>query len=187
MQQDFWLLIDMEMEMFMNQYTDTIKHVLAIVGVIKPIILIAVIIYAIILWSKGIFPVLYRLGNGLSRRRIAVFAKSENIESMTILLLDSKLFKQKNIIRITAISDLGRAEEASVYLVHWHDWADNIDALLKMKHDRFPLIVYAPYDKGRIPDDQMKALDGKRNTAITNFRGRLLNDVVTAMITTSFK
>jgi hypothetical protein len=46
------------------------------------------------------------------------------------------------------------------------------------------MIVYAPYNKGRIPDDQMENLDGKRNTSVTNFRGRLLNDVVTAMITT---
>jgi hypothetical protein len=33
----------------------------------------------------------------------------------------------------------------------------------------------------------MRNLDGKRHTAVTNFRGRLLNDIVTAMITTSYE
>ena len=32
----------------------------------------------------------------------------------------------------------------------------------------------------------MKNLDGKRHTSVTNFRGRLLNDVVVSQITTQF-
>lgn len=59
--------------------------------------------------------------------------------------------------------------------------------ILFMKPDECALVVYAPYDQGRIPDEQMKKLDGKRHTAVTNFRGRLLNDIVASMITTSYE
>ena len=55
-----------------------------------------------------------------------------------------------------------------------------------MKSDTCALIIYVPRVLGLIPEEQMKKLDESRNTAITNFRGRLLNDIVTAMITTSY-
>ncbi len=69
--------------------------------------------------------------------------------------------------------------------MYWHDWANGISEILSKKPDKCAMVVYAPYDKGKIPDEQMKNLDGTRHTAVTNFRGRLLNDIVTAMITTS--
>ncbi|MBI2356134.1 MAG: hypothetical protein HYV13_02940 [Candidatus Doudnabacteria bacterium] len=156
---------------------------LAIVGVIETLLLVVGVIYAVFLWARGILPVLYRLGNGLAKRKIAIFAKGDNLSSIKSLLADSKLFRQ-NIIEVPSKNDLGRAEEASIYLVYWHDWSGEINDILDKKPDRCPMIVYAPYNKGKIPDDQMENLDGKRNTSVTNFRGRLLNDVVTAMITT---
>jgi hypothetical protein len=33
----------------------------------------------------------------------------------------------------------------------------------------------------------MKKIDGHRHTAVTNFRGRLLNDILTAMMTTAYE
>lgn len=169
-----------------DQYIKPLSDGLAIVGAIDTFILVVIIIRAIILWAMGISPVLYRLGNGLARRKIAIFAKNDNVSSLKGLLTDSNLFNVKNIFEITSSGDIGKAEEASVYLVHWHDWADDIEAVLNAKPDKCALVVYAPYNLGRIPDEQMKNLDGKRHTAVTNFRGRLLNDIVTSMITTSY-
>lgn len=165
------------------EYLNSTLEILSAIGIIETILLVAGIIYGLVLWFRGILPVLYRLGNGLAKRKIALFAKGDNLSSIKNLLSDSKLFRQK-IIDIPSKNDLGRAEEASVYLVYWHDWSDEINDILNKKPDSCPMIVYAPYNKGRIPDDQMENLDGKRNTSVTNFRGRLLNDVVTAMITT---
>ncbi|HEY4484641.1 MAG TPA: hypothetical protein VI978_02880 [Candidatus Paceibacterota bacterium] len=164
----------------------SLLETLALIGTIETIVLIIGFIWAIILWTKGISPALYRLGNGLAKRKIAIFAKNDNVSSLKSLLCDSGLFRQKNIFEITNSGDIGKAEEASVYLVYWHDWADDINQILDKKPDKCALVVYAPYDKGRIPDEQMKNLDGKRHSAVTNFRGRLLNDIVTAMITTSY-
>ena len=164
----------------------SLLETLALIGTIETIVLIIGFIWAIILWTKGISPALYRLGNGLAKRKIAIFAKNDNVSSLKSLLCDSGLFRQKNIFEITNSGDIGKAEEASVYLVYWHDWADDINQILDKKPDKCALVVYAPYDKDRIPDEQMKNLDGKRHSAVTNFRGRLLNDIVTAMITTSY-
>ena len=114
-------------------------------------------------------------------------AKGDNVSSLRNLLTDSKLFKPKNICEISKKEDIGRAESATMFLVYWPDWAADIAEILDNKRDECALIVYAPYDKGRIPDDQMKNLDGKRHTAVTNFRGRLLNDIVASMITTNYE
>jgi len=149
------------------------------------VIVIILFIAGIITWIAGISPALYRLGNGLAKRKIAVFAKGDNVSSLKSLLTDSKLFKQKNIFEITSKTDIGKADDASVYLVFWNDWKDDISEILNKKPDKCPMVVYAPYSDGRIPDDQMINLDGKRHTAVTNFRGRLLNDIVTSMITTN--
>ena len=160
---------------------------LAVVGAIETLVLIAAIIWGAVLWAKGIWPALWRLGNGLAKRKVAVFASSGNAMSIKSLLLDSKLFSEKNITIISEAKDVGISEHSTLYLVFWHDWKDSVDEILRRKSDTYPLIVYAPRDMGFIPEDEMKKLDQHRNTTVTNFRGRLLNDLVTAMITTSNK
>lgn len=167
---------------------DPILKTVTIVGGIDTVILIIVVLRAIYRWVRGISPALFRLGNGLARRKIAIFAKGDNLTSLKSLLTDSELFtNSNNIYGITDPQDIGKAEDATVYLVYWHDWADHIEDILRQKPDKCALVVYAPYNLPRIPDEQMKNLDGKRHTAVTNFRGRLLNDIVTSMITTSYK
>jgi hypothetical protein len=171
----------------MAQLTKTFFDYLGYIGLVETAILIVGIIYAIVLWVRGVFPALLRLGNGLAKRKIALFAKGDNGSSLKHLLMDSKLFKQKNICEITKREDVGRAEDSTLYLVYWPDWGGDIDEILRQKPDSCPLVVYAPYDQGRIPDAQMKLLDGKRHTAVTNFRGRLLNDIIGFLITTSYE
>lgn len=144
-------------------------------------------IYGTYLWGRGIFPALLRLGNGLARRRIALFAASDTGSSLRHLLMDSGLFRERNICEITKKEDIGRAQGATVYVVYWPDCGEYIHEILQQKPDKCPLIVYAPYDQEKIPDAQMKMLDGKRHTAVTNFRGRLLNDIVGSLITTSYE
>src|SRR3989338_11262109 len=107
-----------------------ILEILAFIGVIETIVLVVGIIWGFILWTRGVFPALYRLGNGLAKRKIAVFAKGDNVNSLKTLLTDSGLFREKNIFAITKTEDLGCADNASVYLVHWHDCSDDMDEIL---------------------------------------------------------
>ena len=130
-------------------------------------------------------PALRRLINGLDRRKIAIFAKGDNLTSLKDLLKDLKLFSDEDIIAITGMGDTGRAEKATVFLVYWSDWKDDIKAILDKTLDTTPLVVYAPQELGSIPPDAIKALNTKRHCVIANFRGRLLNDIVLSMITTS--
>ena len=166
------------------------EQTIAILQVIRyPAIIIgaALIVAAAIAWARGIVPVLYRLGNGLSRRKIAVFAKGDVLVSLENILRDCKLFKQTNIITIATEGDMDAANSATVFLVYWPDWKDNVEDVLRRKSDGTALIVYAPQEHGFIPRDTMSLLDKKRNVVVNNFRGRLLNDIVVSMITTSYE
>lgn len=157
------------------------------VSLLDAIVLVVLIVIAVATWFSGIAPALWRLGNGLAKRKVAIFARNENLGSLKDLLVRSRLFKLKNIIEIQTPGDIAVAEDASVYVMYWPDWSTSIDEVLEKKRGSIPMIIYAPFENGRIPDETMRKIDGHRHTAVTNFRGRLLNDILTAMITTSYE
>lgn len=164
-----------------------LKTIFSIIGIIESIIFVGVLLFALITWSRGILPALWRLGNGLAERKIAVFAQGDHLKELKNLLVDSKMFNQKNIIEVTSLQELGRADQATLFLVFWHDWSVNIDKILEKKRDQVALVVYAPRDLGDVPMGEIKKISDHRNTILTNFRGRLLNDLVSSMITTSYE
>ena len=61
-----------------------------------------------------------------------------------------------------------------------------IDNILKIKDDSDALIIYAPQEEGLIDRSILEKINLERNSIVVNFRGRLLNDILTCMITTSY-
>jgi len=152
---------------------------------VSTVVVIATAAYSIFLVSKGVFPVLWRLGYGLSKRKIAVFADGK-FDILKDMLVDSRLFREKNILRIDRES-IKKARDISLLLVHWDACKEVIDQILDIKDDGDALIVYAPQDEGRIDDASRDTINSNRNAIIVNFRGRLLNDILTSMITTGYR
>jgi hypothetical protein len=157
------------------------------VGRITTILFIIAVIGGAVAWARGVLPALWRLGNGLAKRKIAIYAKGDNFSSLEGLLTDSKLFKSNNIVRISGTNDLGKGDYASLFLLYWPDWKEDIERILSSKKDATTLIVYAPQGSGIIPKAQMDSLAEHRNVIVTNVRGRLLNDIVVSMMTTEYK
>jgi hypothetical protein len=145
---------------------------------------IATVIINIYLIGSGLAPILLRLGKSLASRKIAVLAEEKESELID-LLVDSGLFKRKNILTARR-SDINRAKDCTIKLVHWERFKEDIDKILNMKGDNHALIVYAPAEGPRISKENMDKLSMHRNTVIVNFRGRLLNDILTSMLTTQF-
>ena len=155
------------------------------VGGLTTLLAVAGLLYTIYLLTKGLLPVWYRLGMGLAKREIAVFATDEfaNLKGM---LTDSHLFKPKNIVHIDRES-LKKAESATLILVHWKPFKAHIDEILRIKSDSDAMIIYAPQKEGFIDDASLEKINSERNAIIVNFRGRPLNDILTSMITTSYE
>ena len=156
-----------------------------IIGGISKLLMILGFCYIAFLAIKGVLSVLYRLGIGLCKRKIAIFASNE-YESLKSMLVDSNIFKKSNIMQVN-LNDLDKAANESMFLVHWKDYQDKIDDILRIKKDSTALIVYAPQNEGRIEPDKMEKINSHRNTIVVNFRGRLLNDIMISLITTGYE
>ncbi len=157
-----------------------------IAGDASTVVFLVGLAYAFYLWGSGVLPVLFRLGN-LRRRKTAVFAKGDASRSLVALLADAGLFSQKNIVAVTDAADFGRAEGATVFVVFWPDWTDQLTQILARKKDTTALIVYAPQTLEQLPTEALTLLELHRNVVLTSFRGRLLNDVVGSFITTAYE
>ena len=153
------------------------------VGRATTVLFLITLVAGVIAWGRGILPPLWRMGNGFAKRKIAIFAKSENLGILESILLGSSLFNKKNLIGITSPNDLDRAEQATLFLVYWHDWKDSIEKIIEAKKYSTALVVYAPQE--HIEADKMALLNSKRNVVLANFRGRLLNDVIVSLISTN--
>ncbi len=170
----------------MQPIVDFFDHPFFIVlGGISTLVTLIAIAFAVYLFIKGIFPVWLRLGMGLSRRKIAVFAEKE-FDGLKSMLVDSGVFHKANVIKINK-GAIKKAEEITLFLVHWKCFEAEIDDILRMKKDSTALIVYAPQSEGFIDQASLGKINQERNSIVVNLRGRLLNDVLLSMITTGYK
>jgi len=161
-------------------------HVLDIIGYGTTIIVVIASLVSIYQWCVGITPALMRLGKGLAVRKIALFASGDDFNSLRDLLIDSKLFNEKNIVQITK-DQLRKAEQYSLFLAHWKSISSHLDSILSEKKDGTALIIYAPQEEGFISIEDIAKINRHRNVIVVNFRGRLLNDIVSSLITTSYE
>ncbi len=146
------------------------------------------VLYGGYLTATGFLPAIWRLGKGLRKREIAIFAKGDEVTNLKALFEDSKLFKQKNIRTVTQADSIGAAEGATVFLIHSPDWTtEELQRILSSKRDRTALVVYVPQSRGRLDEKAIQLLEQHRNVTLVNFRGRLLNDVLVSMITTGYE
>jgi hypothetical protein len=143
------------------------------------------VIVAAIGWICGVTPLIFRLGMALSKRNIAIFGTSEKFESLKSTLVDSNLFKERSIIHIKR-DNIEKAKQETLFLVDWETAGDNIERIFSArKSSQTAILIYAKPKS--IPQDKMDAIVDMPNTVIVNARGRLLNDVLTSLITTSHK
>jgi hypothetical protein len=170
----------------MKEIIDFFNHpFFVIVGGIGTVIAIVTFIYAIYIILKGVIPVWIRLGKGLSNRKIAVYAE-QDFNNFKNILLDSGIFKAKNIEQITNES-LSKGETHTMMLVNYMEFKDKIEKILSYKKDSDSLIIYAPQSGDKIETELMNKINENRNSIVVNMKGRLLNDILTSMITTIYE
>lgn len=158
-------------------------NVLGLLGTISSIVWVCFVIY----WTvRGLAPVLYRLGYGLSRRKIAIVAEGDDYHNLKQLLDQSKLFKSKNITPVLGSGQLENLDKIDVVLINWPSCTEYFLNVINAIPARASIIVHAPPSGGRISDNFMEQLELRRNVVVNNFRGRLMNDIVTSMITSAY-
>lgn len=155
-----------------------------IAGGVGVTLLLVTFFLKVIFTIVGITPVLSRLGFALWNRDVAIFATSDTYSSLKKSLKDSGLFREKNIECIN-LDNIDKAKGKTCFIVEYSVFKDKLQEVFSARQDhRTPVIIYA--QPGTIPNDVMADVANKTNVIVVNFRGRLVNDVLVSLITTSY-
>jgi len=169
---------------------DTIKIILDAVGIFTAALSIIFFFVAVISWFLGISPLLYRLGFGRWSRKIDIIADDANFNSLKIDLVDTGVFRAKNIRHISK-AGLAKVKEMDLGLLHYQSFTPTqIETILGNKKAGAGLVTYFPEfspPSNVIPNDMMKKINDHSFTTIVNFRGRLVNDLLVTLLSTSYE
>jgi hypothetical protein len=162
---------------------DTLVTILDWVGRTSAAILLLGLAWGFSLWVRGILPLTIRAGK-LRQHAIAIFANSDNYNELLNSLDSTKLFNGKAFTRISTTGDLDSCVGKHIFIINWADWGDNIDKILEKKTPQTGLIVYAL--PGQVKPQDMEKLQAYNFVTVTNFRGRLITDLLTMALAISY-
>jgi hypothetical protein len=172
--------------MNLQSFIDFFNHpIFIVVGGLTVVTATLGIIYRVTCIILGVSPLVFRIGKAVWRRKIAVIGSSESYSTLNECIADSGIFKKNNIIHITT-DNIDKVKEYTVLLVDWESSSLQIDSIfMARKNHNTAVIIYAK--AGSIPQEKMAEIANKANTVVVNFKGRLLNDILNSLITTSFE
>lgn len=160
---------------------------LEIIKTVLEIIVNLVAVFAI-LWGfigkfLGFSEFLKRFGS-LRSRKMAIVADSDAFTLLSTDLTNAKIIRSENIRQIDT-GHLDTVSDHRLILLHYGSVNEaQFRRILDKKQPNSGLIIYAPPPL-RLPDNFMSEIrDNHPYTLVVNFRGRLVNDVLTAMMTT---
>lgn len=135
----------------------------------------------------GVTQALVRFGLALFGKKIFVVASEDEYGDIREDLVDSGLIKSGNIQRVSN-RHMDKAHDALLLIiVYGYLEPKDFEALVRTKSSRCGVIVYCSPEKSRITEQEMSLLSRTSFTALCNFRGRMVNDVLLMMLSTSFK
>ena len=139
----------------------------------------------------GITQVAWRFGLALFGKKVIIVADDSAYKDLKEDFTYSGLIKEKNIIQAST-NHLEKTKDALlIIIVYGYLNEDDFKQVVSNKKGRCGLIVYCPPNKdcalGRLSEEEMELVSKSTFSALCNFRGRLVNDVLLMMLSTSFK
>jgi len=138
-------------------------------------------------WTAGVFLVFKRLGLGRWYRKVLIIGSASETSSLKKDLIDSDVFRAKNISEADG-RNLSDVKDASLILLdYWSLNENQVSVVLANKQKSAGLVVYSPMGKSRIPDDISERINNEPFTTLVNMRGRLVNDLLITLMSTSYE
>ncbi|TSC90380.1 MAG: hypothetical protein G01um10145_52 [Microgenomates group bacterium Gr01-1014_5] len=177
---------------FVNSIYQFFNHPFFIIfGGVASLLVLTGFLLNFVFWLLGLWPLLWRLGYGRWSRKIAIVAKADVYADLKKVLVKSGVFREGNVFHISSTS-LSEVKESDMLLVHYQSFNEPQNkTILANKRSSSGMIFYfpeyAPQQGIKISDAMLKRINDEENTTVVNFRGRLLNDIITTLITTSYE
>lgn len=174
------------MDALLNSVVAFFDHPLfSIIGGVAVVLATLGIVYRVVSWFFGITPVVIRFGTALWRRRVAVFGSADAYASLKATIVGSNIFNSDGVIHIP-LDDIDAGKGETLFLVDWESAGSEIDQILATRSsNQTAVVIFAK--PASIPPEKMADIANRANTVVVNFRGRLLNDILTSLVTTSYE
>lgn len=132
----------------------------------------------------GLLKAMWRFGIGVAWRKVFIVADADVRDELQGDLMRSGIVRKSNIETITRgqTSNLKRAR--LIILDYEYLGEDEIVRIVSQKDSDCGVLVYAK--PGVIPGEVMMKLNLSQHVSVVNFRGRLVNEVLIMLLSTSF-
>ena len=158
---------------------EIIISVLDVVGRIMTVVTFLGLVALIVACAKGLFPILVRFGINRSKLKIAVVAENVNkYEEIKQTLAKNKLIPRSNIDWV--IPEMTKDIDKYSAVIICEDALDILENIIGCLPSKTCLIVYTP--KLQLDEKQRQVLQKQPVSALVNFRGRLLSDVMAMLV-----
>ncbi len=168
----------------------TFRLILEIIGGIFTIVSVAIILSAIVGWIIGVYPLFLRLGFGRWSRKIMIAGSDEKFNSLKSDLVATGVFRDKNISQISK-QNLAKLKDCNLVLVHYQSFSENeIKTILSNKKAGAGFVFYFPEfcsPNHVIPKEIVDLINNEQFTTVVNMRGRLINDLLVMLLSTSYE
>jgi hypothetical protein len=171
---------------FLSIVWTVVNITVQVVSFVLTVLLICGAIGTVVAALSGVLLPLWRLGLGLARRNITIIASSDDANSLQNLLKQSRLFSRKKIHLISLRDDIEDIELASVILFKYSGSPFTLREVIERKSRNTPIVVFAKPNEITNPDE-WKLMDEVRHISVCNLKGRLLNDLLTLMMTSGYE
>lgn len=132
----------------------------------------------------GLLKAMWRFGIGVAWRKVFIVADADARDELQGDLMRSGIVRKRNIKTMTRgqISNLKGAR--LIILDYGYLEEDETVRIVSQKDSDCGVLVYAK--PGTIPGEVMEKLNLSQHVSVVNFRGRLVNEVLILLLSTSF-
>ena len=170
--------------MNMEEIGHMVNNVSGLIGNACTAAMIVLAVGFVALSVMGLFRPAYRFGKGIAWKKVFIVADSNTRQELKSDVVRSGIIKKRNILEKTdgQISDLAGAR--LLVLEYGYLGADRVQEIVSNKCSDCGVLVYA--NPGEIDKKSLAKLNRFQHVSVVNFRGRLVNEILLLLISTSF-
>lgn len=156
----------------------------SIIGGLTVLISTAALLIRAAMWTLGITPIILKFGMALKKSKVAIFATADAFASLQTTVVESGVLPKGRLSQITP-DNMAHASSHQIFLVDWESFGEHIDEIFQVRaNTKKAIVIFAKPQT--IPHEKMEDIANRPHTVVVNFRGRLLNDILTSLVTTSY-
>lgn len=166
------------------QASFTVGDIFELIGYAIQGIFFASGVVFVLLSILGLRKPLWRFGMGVAWRKVFIVADGDSRNEIKNDLVRSGIIKERNIKTKTK-GELGDLKGARLLILEYEYLKkEKVLETVSQKAPDCGVLVYAEF--GTIPNDVLNELNLFQHVSVVNFRGRLVNETLLLLISTSF-